>query len=755
MRCNKCSQELEADSKFCPFCGARIMASNGSQPQIIRIGRSKSNDFVLDHGKVSSRHCQLSIYGDGNYVLEDLGSTNGIYVNGRKVQIQRVGLTDKVTLGRDVPLDLARVIGSASRPAVREPVTPPGGIDLRAKSDITIGREEGNDIVVRNIRVSRHHARLMRSGPGWELSDLGSANGTFVNGRRVTKALITERDSIVVGGVPLDLESLFRQRKQDWNADLNLLAQDLSFRVPEKIIVDDINLRMCPGQFIGLIGPSGCGKTTLMMMLNGYLRPSRGSVLLNGVSLHHNLQSFQGQLGYVPQDDIIHRELTVRESLDFTSQLRLGRQIPAGERQRQISHILDSLGLSATENTLIGSPEKKGISGGQRKRVNMAQELITEPQFFFLDEPTSGLDPRSDREVMKLLGEISDNGHLVLLTTHNIDAVNFAILSHLIVIAPGGRLAYYGPSSEVLSYFGVQNPEDIFEVLEKRDPDGLKDRYMASRYYSEYSRPPDRELAPRAAFSDTQGLRKGRSDAFHQFLVLCRRAFLVKTRDVFSAAVLLLQAPIIGLFTHLVFKDAENISSLFFVLVIAAIWLGCSNSAREIVTEQSIFRREQKASLSIDAYLWSKLCVLALLCLVQCLILTGFAAITMDLSFFELFGVLSLVSITSLSMGLALSAVVKTGETAMALVPVALIPQVILGGLIVPFGNIPEAVKALAGLMLSRWSFELLLVLHDDSLLTESIGFNMDNLGPDIAVMAAMCIFFIILTRVALKRKVR
>jgi ABC-type multidrug transport system ATPase subunit len=139
-------------------------------------------------------------------------------------------------------------------------------------------------------------------------------------------------------------------------------------------------------------------------------------VLLNGVSLHHNLQSFQGQLGYVPQDDIIHRELTVRESLDFTSQLRLGRQIPAGERQRQISHILDSLGLSATENTLIGSPEKKGISGGQRKRVNMAQELITEPQFFFLDEPTSGLDPRSDREVMKLLGEISDNGHLVLLT---------------------------------------------------------------------------------------------------------------------------------------------------------------------------------------------------------------------------------------------------------------------------------------------------------------------------------------------------
>jgi hypothetical protein len=120
------------------------MASNGSQPQIIRIGRSKSNDFVLDHGKVSSRHCQLSIYGDGNYVLEDLGSTNGIYVNGRKVQIQRVGLTDKVTLGRDVSLDLARVIGSASRPAVREPVTPPGGIDLRAKSDITIGRKRGN-----------------------------------------------------------------------------------------------------------------------------------------------------------------------------------------------------------------------------------------------------------------------------------------------------------------------------------------------------------------------------------------------------------------------------------------------------------------------------------------------------------------------------------------------------------------------------------------------------------------------------------
>ena len=247
------------------------------------------------------------------------------------------------------------------------------------------------------------------------------------------------------------------------------------------------------------------------------------------------------------------------------------------------------------------------------------------------------------------------------------------------------------------------------------------------------------------------------TSAFQQFLILCQRTLLVKFRDRLSATVLLLQAPIIGLFSYLVFKDAQSIHALYFVLVVASIWLGCSNSAREIVAEQTIFKRENKAALSIDAYLWSKVCVLSLLCALQCFILSVFTFFTVEtgFSFGLLFCVLSLISITALNMGLALSAVVKTGETAMALVPVALIPQVILGGLIVPFGNIPSGVDILAGFMLSRWAFELLIVLENNELIIHNIGFNADNLHIDLIVILLMSVILIGLTRYILFKKVR
>ncbi|MFA7097242.1 MAG: FHA domain-containing protein [Gammaproteobacteria bacterium] len=760
MRCFRCNKSIDNDSQFCVFCGAKVVNQSAkTDSETIRIGRALDNDHVLNNPRVSLHHCELHVDSMGKLSIKDVDSSNGVFVNGERIAERKIKVDDIVSLGKSIILDIGSLISDRSQTYSDSEVVHKPNTGLINKDKINIGRDHDNDIRISNIRVSRHHARLERIGVAWQIIDLDSANGTFVNGIRVKNSIISEQDSITVGGVPLDLISLFSRELPDWSADLNLSGENLSFKVGNKTIVEPLNICLQPGQFIGLIGPSGCGKTTLMMMLNGYLKPSSGNVYINGVSLHHNPQAFQGQIGYVPQDDIIHRELTVEESLLYTSKLRLGDNITDHERSHQIAQILDALGLTMVKDTLIGSPEKKGVSGGQRKRVNMAQELVTEPLFYFLDEPTSGLDPRSDKEVMKLLSDLTRRGHAVLLTTHKIDALNFSIFTHLLILSPGGKLAYFGPACDAVPYFGVSRPEDIFDVLEGTESGHLQQNYLQSNYYQACIQSRMIKFNESNTKTDSRAdvVHSVQADAFHQFLVLCQRTFLVKCRDHFSAAVLLLQAPIIGLFIYLVFKSSESFQALYFVLVVAAIWLGCSNSAREIVSEQTIFKREQKASLSLDAYLWSKICVLSMLCMLQCLILSLFTLLTVsiNISFGLLFIALSLTSIAALTMGLLLSAVVKTGETAMAIVPVALIPQVILGGLIVPFGSIPEGVNILAGFMLSRWAFELLIVLENSSFLTDRIGFNSNNLPIDLVLILIMSVSFIFLTRIVLNKKMR
>lgn len=742
MLCPHCQANIDKDTQFCPQCGQKIMATSRPSAKI-RIGRAPDNDIVIAAPTVSGHHCELIPQADGSYLLQDLGSTNGTFVNGARISQQRVRPQDNVMLAGRVKLDMSQFQAPKPRPQIP--------ID---KDVITIGRDPSCDVYLNNVKVSRLHARLSKVGAVWQLEDLGSKNGTFVNGKRLTGKLnLSANDSFSVGGVVLHPAKLFGAAKRDWSSELRLVGKGLSFSVPGKTIVDNVDICFEAGQFVGLIGPSGCGKTTLMMMLNGYLPPSIGKVEINGLSLYQNLSAFQGQLGYVPQDDIIHREIKVGESLSFTSELRLGDQLTSSEREQQIEQILKTLNLLEARETLIGSPEKKGISGGQRKRVNMAQELITEPLFYFLDEPTSGLDPRSDREVMLLLKDIAASGKVVILTTHKIDQLNFSIFTHLIVLTPGGRLAYYGPAAAASAYFGVKNPEDIFDALQRKDPLTLQREFLESKHHQKWLKDGlDAELKSAAKLPKNKP-----NDPIKQFFILMRRNFLIKSRDHFSAAVLLLQAPIIGLLISLVFNSAENIGGLYFVLVVAAIWLGCSNSAREIVSEQSIFKREQKAALSVTAYLWSKISTITIISALQCFILCLFAFFTLELniSFLSLFASLTLTSFSALSMGLLLSALVKTSEAAMALVPVVLIPQVILGGLVVSFGSLPEVMQTISGGILARWSYELLLLLEDKPFLIAHVGFNQDNLILDIFMIMLMGLFFIALSHYTLKKKTK
>jgi ABC-type multidrug transport system ATPase subunit len=660
---------------------------SASETKSITVGRAPQNDIVISNPSVSSKHAVFKIE-EELITLEDVGSTNGTIVNGERINSAVVKQTDNINFGKNYTFDWKLLEPFLTRPAVKPTPLTPSEERLKTKvalekSDINIGRSSENDLVINNVKVSRKHAKLEKVGEEWFIEDLKSSNGTFVNGKKIERVKVSEKDVITIGGIPLNVQRLFAGEKEI-SGDIQIATNDLTFRVNNKIIVDQIGLTILPGEFVGLIGPSGAGKTTLMMMMNGVTKPSGGDVLINSQSLYSNIDSFKGQIGYVPQDDIIHRELKVKESFNYTGKLRLD-NTPVPEISAQVDDVLNTLGLNETKETLIGSAEKKGISGGQRKRVNLGQELLTEPSILFLDEPTSGLDPKTDLDVMNLLNGIASKGKIIILTTHNITKENFEILSHLIVLSKGGKLAYFGKANRAAEYFGVNQPYEIFEKLETQEPDYWKEKFKESIEYNIFVHTRKDSTLERKSSSTGKG--KKRSPGLKQYFTLTSRYFRVKLRDHVSTAILLLQAPIIAALIALVFNDANERMAALFILVIAAIWLGCSNAAREIVSEQSIYRRERMVNLKIPSYLFSKITVLMLLCVIQCGILAGIAvpALEMEVSFSAMFILLLLTSLQSLLLGLLISSFVSTTEAAMGLIPLVLIPQVILGGLITIF----------------------------------------------------------------------
>jgi len=727
---------------------------NSSTPRILTVGRSPQNDIVIDNKNVSSNHARFKIL-ISEIILEDVGSTNGTYVNGEKITSQKVTANDTISFSKHHTFDWKQLEELAKADT---PVKSEGGgrvhTKIKEKEVINIGRSSDNDLVINNIKVSRKHAKLEKADSEWFIKDLGSSNGTFLNGVRVKRTKVTPKDVLTIGGIPLNIEKLFAAEKEI-KGDIQIAANNITFRIKDKLIVDEVGLTILPGEFVGLIGPSGAGKTSLMMMMNGVVRPSQGDVFINSLSLYSNFDSFKGQIGYVPQDDIIHRELKVQESFTYTGKLRL-ENYSDEEIAAQVDTVLDTLGIDDTRNTLIGSAEKKGISGGQRKRVNLGQELLTEPSVLFLDEPTSGLDPKTDLDVMNLFKGIAAKGKIVILTTHNITKENFEILSHLIVLSKGGKLAYFGEANKAVDFFQVDKPYEIFGKLETKEPDHWKEKYRKAPEYKKFV------AARKESIIETKPTEvsspPSRKADMKQFLTLTERFFKVKLRDRVSTAILLLQAPIIAALIALVFDDAGEKTAALFILVIAAVWLGCSNAAREIVSEQAIFKRERMVNLKIPSYIFSKVTVLMLLCSVQCAILAAIVvpSINMESSFLSIFFLLLLSSLPSLLLGLFISSLVSTAEAAMGLIPLILIPQVILGGLITIFENMNAFEKIIAAFLTTRWSFEAVNILEYgdfNEMNITSLGFSPGNLFIDFVVILGFSVIFFLLTAYSLKRK--
>jgi ABC-type multidrug transport system ATPase subunit len=471
----------------------------------------------------------------------------------------------------------------------------PIGVLFGNKDRVVIGRAPDCDVSLPHPMISRYHALLERRPEGLRLRDLASINGVWVGGQRVSEPFQLV-DGIRVGIGPF----LFSLRGGvihaiDSSRSLRLAAEHLEKVVPVgkgrmRKLLDNINLVVNPGEFVSLLGPSGCGKSTLMDCLNGRRRATGGTVLANGEDFYRHFNNFRQSLGYVPQKDIVHTQLTVFRALYYTAQLRLPTDTDPHEMTARIEQVMKEMELLPHRDTLIGN-----LSGGQIKRVSLGAELLGQPCLLYIDEATSGLDAGTETRMMRLFRRLSDEGRTIICITHNIENVDQC---HLILVLARGKLMYYGPPSDAPSYFRVPRISDIYDCLAQGDPEVWEKEFAASGLYQQF-------VSGRLAASDepaapgvphefvtssiataplaqetnrreivalsqaaplatayrqlTAGYLKTRErlgpllDSWHQFLVLTRRYLELVLGDRRSLRLLLLQAPIVAAFLLLGF----------------------------------------------------------------------------------------------------------------------------------------------------------------------------------------------------------
>lgn len=739
-----------------PFVIARSPVSVGRDPQC---------DIVFDASSatVSRRHADIRGQG-GEWTLTDNNSFNGTLLNGQRIasptvlkhgdEIQ-IGLGGPILRfnwpGRTAPTKGPIAAPTPERSEPERSATPEfsktivakldGGparasIDasepqllntyrLDGKTALTIGRDQRNDICLDGLQISNRHARLTVRGGEAMIEDLGSTNGTFVNGVRISRQTVEPLVPIQIGSFLLRYDpsagvNVFDTRAKT-RIDVVALTRDLKGRFGRGTLrlLDSVSFSIRPNEFVGLLGPSGAGKSTLIEAMAGARPATAGNVLVNNLDLYRHFDSLRQAIGYVPQDDIIHRELTVFRALNYVARLRLSRDVSSSEIRRMIDEVLDVTGLTDRRDVPV-----KDLSGGQRKRVSVAVELITKPQIICLDEPTTGLDPAAEDKMMQLFRQIAESGRTVIMTTHAMENVR---LFDKIVLLMSGKLVYFGPPEGALKHFEVRDFRELYRKLEQaqdaaaegssadarsRAAESLRQRFASTPAFKEYVQEPLKELGGLEKTGPRRKSRLGLIGAAKQFFTLSRRYVDVLFRDKLTLFILFAQAPVIALLTFLVMGREQPRDFVYFVAALVAIWFGTSVAAREIIRERPIYIRERMLNLGIIPYLASKLLVLGVIVTLQCLMLF------VPLKFFDLVGLMPmpgelagipqlwamlLTAAVGVALGLFISAAVRTSEMATSLVPLILIPQILFSGLVGPPTGIS---KAAALTMPSAWAFD-------------------------------------------------
>lgn len=499
------------------------------------------------------------------------------------------------------------------------------------------------------------------------------------------------------------------------------------------------------GQLVAIMGGSGVGKSTLLSLLNGTLKPQSGSITINGHDISE--PAAKALIGFVPQDDLLIEELTVYQNLWYTAKLCFDK-MPDEDLDRRVMSVLTQLGLDAAKDLKVGSPINKFISGGQRKRLNIALELIREPAILFLDEPTSGLSSTDTEKVINLLKEQTGKGKLIIVNIHQPSSNVYKLFDRLWLLDKGGYPVFDGNPIDAVSYFkkaanyadadvttcpscGNVNPEIVLNIIDETSLDSrgnrTDNRKVAPqewhRLYLE-SRP---KMEP-ADISDVPRTDQKRPGAFKQMLIFLQRNISAKITDLQYILVTLVEAPLLavisGLLTHFTpdngiytVMDNKNLPSYLFMAIIVSIFLGMSGSAEEIIKDRALLKREKFLNLSYGSYIWSKMIYMAFVCLVQTFlfIIVGNAIMGIHGMFWLWWCLLFVSAFLSSLIGLLLSQCLSSVVSIYITIPLLLIPQILLCGLVVHFedltpnsetGNVP----VIGDIIPSRWSYEALAV---------------------------------------------
>jgi ABC-type multidrug transport system ATPase subunit len=701
------------------------------------IGRSTDADVLVDDAHVSRHHLIVEPHAD-SWRIRDV-SSNGSWHDGARISPEGIVVPSSGTLrvrlgGPDGPEIVLRhqpgprsevqanlVAGTGEGLTVLPPrpvaehdragnLSAPRVTQLEHRKRsayplvpgrMTIGREPSCDIQLPDLLVSRSHAEILVGTDTARVVDLGSANGTFVNGQRVAEATLYEGDLITIGHYLLQVEGSSLVEFVD-TGDVSFEAQGLSVFAGEKQLMHDVGFRLPARSLLAVVGPSGAGKSTLLNALTGFRPADVGSVRYAGRDLYRDYDELRRRIGYVPQEDLLHTSLSVRKALEYGAELRFPPDVSAAERATRVDEVLAELGLTNHAETQVGR-----LSGGQRKRTSVALELLSKPSLLYLDEPTSGLDPGLDKSVMQSLRTLADDGRTVVVVTHSV--ANLDVCDLVLTLAPGGYVAYFGPPGAALSYFGKRDFADVFLALEATPGEQWEQRFRESNMYRAAAvgqpLPKQQEELPSIR---QQSIARQLSTLVRRYLrvIASDRSYL---RLIIAFPLLLGVIPRVVPAKHglnaLTGQPNQDAPTVMMVMILCACFMGMANSVREIVKERPIYRRERAIGLSISAYLGSKVIVLTLITAAQATLFTLIAVLgrtpssgALGPALLDVLVAVIVTAVASAMVGLVVSALVDSADKTMPLLVLITMGQlVVCGGLVPVVGKV--------GLEQASWFF--------------------------------------------------
>jgi ABC transport system ATP-binding/permease protein len=704
------------------------------------IGRAPNNTLVLDDEDVAPYHAEIiERSGRERFELTALSAEAVIRLNRYPIGVKvphALANGDILEIGPyklqfSAAVDIALPDDWGAPPLSTGQADALETIALRGRNGLTLGRAPRNDVVIDHPVVARFQAKIELQNGSWILTDLNSSDGTFINDQQILHPYtLRPRDEIRIGPCQFIFNFDETLTQQNELGNLRLDAVHLTRKsARNQVLLDDVSLSILPREFIAIVGVSGAGKTTLLNALSGFRPAQRGKVLVNGHDLYQNFKAYRTGLGYVPQEDIIHRDLTVYQALDFAARLRLPKDISKKERDQQIQAVLADLELTHRQHALV-----KELSGGQRKRVSIGVELLTKPSLFFLDEATSGLDPGTESQMMRLLRRLADQGRTVILITH---ATKNVMQCDLVVfLAKGGKVAFYGPPQEALTYFGVTDFDDIYLKLDEdaRSPQQWQQQYLQSEAYRQYVgsrqqhlnaelvQPPATKKSSKRRYRpwENQG-----SSFWRQFLILSHRNLTILWQDRASLVLLLIIAPLLGLLDFVLWKrdifdattgDSGQALTFLFTAGLLVVMVGSLATMREIVKESEIYCRERMVGLQILPYLLSKVWFCVVLALYQSGVFFLIKTLVVDLpgtpaDITALYFTMFLTTLGGMIMGLLVSSLSTSQNVAPLLTILFLVPQFTLAGAFMPLPSLGPAGQWMSQFTLTRWSYETMITV--------------------------------------------